>query len=154
MKKIFLLLMFLVPLVSFQEIKHDNLTVVSGYFDFLFKKGDFGSLQKIIAKDAKYTQAEGLPYGGIYTGFSEWIQMFTKVQTYFDLQLTEDPVLFSNPANNKVVANFTVQFKSKKTKKEITMSITELFELNDGMITSIKPYYFDTKTLVDFIKEN
>jgi ketosteroid isomerase-like protein len=138
-------------LFSFQEIKNDSLTLVSDYFEFLFRKGDFNSLEKIVASEALYNQAKGLPYGGRYKGFSEWIQMFTKVQSYFEVQLSDDPVLFNNHGKDKVAASFMVKFKSKKTGRELEMPVTELFEIKGGKIVSVTPYYFDTHAVVDFI---
>lgn len=128
-----------------------NLAIVSNYFEFLFKRGDFVSLEKLILKEAVYSQAEGLPYGGTYKGFQEWMEMFKKVPVYFDLQLASDPILHSDSQNKSVVASFTVKFKSKKTGKEFTMPIMELFELKDGKILLVKPFYFDTKKITDLM---
>jgi ketosteroid isomerase-like protein len=151
MKKI-LSTIVLFSLLSFQNAKNNN-EIVSDYLTSLFKRGDFAALEKIIAKDAKYTQAAGLPYGGVYTGLNEWMGMFTKVQIYFDLQLEGEPVLLSD-SNNKVVASFTVKLISKKKRKELRMPVAEFFELKDEKIISVTPYYFDTETVVNFIKED
>jgi ketosteroid isomerase-like protein len=129
-----------------------NLAVVSSYFEFLFRRGDFVSLEKLILKEAVYTQADGLPYGGTYVGFNQWLAMFGKVQSYFELKLVSDEILYNNADNNTVAANFIVQFKSRKTNQTIEMPIMELFELKDGKIFSVKPFYFDTKKINDFSK--
>src|SRR4051812_34082776 len=90
MKKIFLFCLASVILFSFQE-QDKNQAIVLAYMQLLFKKGDFVNLKKLIAEDAVYTQAEGLPYGGTYTGFDNWMRMFVEVQRYAELQLAGEP---------------------------------------------------------------
>lgn len=146
---IFFFLFFLQ--LSCSDIKRDNLIIAGNYLNYLFKKGDFESLKQIIDTGAVYNQAAGLPYGGKYTGFGEWETMFTKVDEYFNLQLINDPVYFSNPRENKVIANFIIKFTCKKNKKELLMQIAELLEFKNGKIISVTPFYFDTKTLMELI---
>jgi ketosteroid isomerase-like protein len=126
--------------------------VVAAYFENLFKKGDFAAIAKIIAKDAVYNQAEGLPYGGTYVGFDQWMTMFQKAQTFFDLQIAKEPTYYTSEADRGgVIIQFTIRCISKKTKKEITMPISEYFVIKDGLIVSIRPFYFDTKAFAEFL---
>jgi hypothetical protein len=139
------------PSISSSENNQTNLNVASSYFEYLFKTGDFASMQKIISKDAIYSQAEGLPYGGTYIGFDGMVKMFTKAQAYFDLQIVGEPVFFTSPNPNEVIIHFTIKCKSKRSSNEITMPIAEYFELKDGLIIGIRPFYFDTKAFTDFL---
>jgi hypothetical protein len=150
MKQLIILFLFFFQL-SCNETKKDNLIIAGNYFDCLFKKGDFESLKKLIDTGAVYNQAAGLPYGGKYNGFGEWATMFTKVDKYFNLQLINEPIYFSNPGEKKVIANFTIKFTCKKNKKELLMQISELLEFKDGKIITVTPFYFDTKTLTELI---
>ncbi len=133
-------------------LKELNLNIVKTYYESLFKKQDLAAIKKIITSDAIYYQAEGLPYGGTYKGFRQWVKMYEKASTYFDLQIEEEPQYFLNESNNTVIINFTIKCKSKKSGKSIIMPISEHFEILDGEINSIRPFYFDTKTFSDFIK--
>jgi ketosteroid isomerase-like protein len=149
------LLFLLVTVYSYAQKnipeKSSSLAIVSNYFEFLFKRGDFVSLEKLVARDAVYSQAEGLPYGGTYKGFEEWMGMFKKVAVYFDLQLVSDPILHKDSQNKSVAASFSIKFKSKKSGQEFTMPIMELFELRDGKILRVQPFYFDTKKISDLM---
>jgi ketosteroid isomerase-like protein len=109
-------------------------------------------MKKIMAKDAVYNQAEGLPYGGTYIGFDQLVTMFQKAQGYFDLTIEKAPVYYTNPATNGVFIYFWIHVKSKKSGKEISMPISEYYEVKDGLITHIRPYYFDTKTFSAFLE--
>lgn len=130
-----------------------NEAVVGSYLEALFQRYDLAALDKIIAPDALYHQAAGLPYGGQYRGLSEMVTMFTKAQTYFNLQLVAPPTLATDPATNQVIASFTIRCVAHKSGRELTMAIRECFELRDGKIVGITPFYFDTKTFAAFLAE-
>ncbi len=131
-----------------------NEALAAQYLKLLFEKFDLVEMDKIIAKDAIYTQAIGLPYGGRFVGLPEWTQMFTKAQTYFGIKVVVQPVFFSTKEGDQVIAHFSAMFRAKKSNKEMTLPVAELFTLKDGKITSITPFYFDTKTFVDFLNED
>ena len=122
------------------------------YFECLFVTRDFATMKTIMAKDAVYNQAEGLPYGGTYIGFDELVKMFQKAGGYFDLQIEKAPVYYTNPTTNGVFIYFWIKCRSKKSGKEISMPISEYYEVKDGLITHIRPYYFDTKTFSAFLE--
>lgn len=134
-----------------EEIKKENQKVVGQYFQYLFKTGDFVSMKNIIAKDAVYKQAEGLPYGGTYTGFNEWIKMYSKAQQYFDLTIEKEPIYYTNSIDNDIMLSFTIKCKAKISGAIMIMPISEYFEVKDGSITGIRAFYFDTKSLVNLL---
>jgi len=126
--------------------------IAAKYFECLFVTRDFVTMKKIMATDAVYNQAEGLPYGGTYIGFDELAKMFQKAGGYFDLQIEKGPVYYTNPGTNGVFIYFWIHCKAKKSGKEISMPISEYYEVKDGLITHIRPYYFDTKAFAAFLE--
>jgi hypothetical protein len=76
--------------------------------------------------------------------------MFGKAQTYFDLQIVGEPNYFISN-NNEVIIYFTIKCKSKKNGQEIIMPISEYFDIKNGQIQSIRPFYFDTKRFAEFL---
>nr|WP_315247001.1 nuclear transport factor 2 family protein [uncultured Flavobacterium sp.] len=135
-----------------KNLEADNFKVVAQYFECLFKTRDFNTMATIIEEDAVYNQAEGLPYGGTYKGFNEWTKMFAKSAELFDLQIEKEPVYFSDASKNEVIIYFTIKCKAKKSGKTLSMPISEHFDLKDGKITGIRPFYFDTKQFAEFLK--
>ena len=131
-----------------------NEAVAAQYLNLLFEKFDLVAMDKIIARDAIYTQAIGLPYGGRFVGLPEWTPMFAKAQTYFGIKVVVPPVFFSTKEGDQVIAHFSATFHSKKSDREITLPVAELFTVENGKITRITPFYFDTKTFVDFLNED
>lgn len=140
------------PIYSSSIDKQEQIKIASHYFEYLFKTSNFSAMSKIIAQDAVYSQAEGLPYGGTYIGFDQIMGMFGKAQTYFDLQIIGEPNYFVTSNNNEVIIYFTIKCISKKSGKEITMPISEYFNIKNGKIQAIRPFYFDTGRFADFLK--
>lgn len=135
-----------------KNLEADNLKVIAKYYESLFKTRDFDALGALIADGAVYNQAAGLPYGGTYIGFSEWTKMFTKSAEFFDLQIEKEPVYFSDASKNEVIIYFTINCRSKKSGKTMSVPISEHFDLKEGKITAIRSFYYDTKTFAEFLK--
>ena len=133
--------------------QNENSKVVAKYFECLFKTRDFKTMSEIIAPGAIYNQAEGLPYGGTFIGFENWTKMFTQASTFFDLQIETEPTYFTSATEDGVLIHFTIKCTAKKSGKVISMPIAEFFEVKDGTITGIRPFYFDTKKFRDFIEK-
>jgi ketosteroid isomerase-like protein len=137
---------------TLKNLETDNFKVVAQYFECLFKTRDFTKMATLIAEGAIYNQAEGLPYGGTYVGFNEWTKMYAKSAEFFELQIEKEPVYFSDATKNEVIIYFTINCKAKKSGKNLLMPISEHFDLNNGKITAIRAFYFDTKQFAEFLK--
>jgi hypothetical protein len=137
---------------TLKNLEADNFKVVAQYFECLFKTRDFTKMATLIEDGAIYNQAEGLPYGGTYVGFNEWTKMYAKSAEFFELQIEKEPVYFSDATKNEVIIYFTINCKAKKSGKNLLMPISEHFDLKNGKITAIRPFYFDTKQFAEFLK--
>lgn len=135
-----------------KNLETDNLKVVEKYYECLFKTRDFTAMATLIEQGAIYNQAEGLPYGGTYTGFEEWTKMYAKSAEFFEMQIEKDPVYFSDASKNEIIIYFTLKCKSKKSGKTLSMPISEHLDLKNGKITAIRSFYFDTKQFAEFLK--
>jgi hypothetical protein len=129
-----------------------NQAIVISYLDALFRTRDLSVIDQLVAPGAVYTQAPGLPYGGVFVGFKEWTGMFFKSASFFDVLGVTQPTLATNEAGDRIVASFDVRFRSKATGKESLQPIQEQFILKDGKIIALTPSYYDTKSLVDTLR--
>lgn len=135
-----------------KNIETENYKVVAKYYECLFKTRDFDTMAKLIEEGAVYNQATGLPYGGTYVGFAEWTKMFAKSTEFFDLQIEKEPTYFSDASKNEVIIYFTINCKAKKSGKNLSVPISEHFDLKNGKITAIRAFYYDTKQFAEFLK--
>lgn len=134
------------------NLEADNFKIVAQYYESVFKTRDFTAMAHLIEEGAVYNQAEGLPYGGKFTGFNEWVKMYAKSAEFFDLEIEKEPVYFSDATKNEVIIYFTIKAKAKKSGKTLSVPISEHFDLKNGKITAIRPFYFDTKLFAEFLK--
>jgi len=134
------------------NLEADNFKIVAQYYESVFKTRDFTAMAHLIEEGAVYNQAEGLPYGGKFTGFNEWVKMYAKSAEFFDLEIEKEPVYFSDATKNEVIIYFTIKAKAKKSGKTLSVPISEHFDLKNGKITDIRPFYFDTKQFAEFLK--
>lgn len=150
---IIITLTFFTAIVSAQHISaNNNVAIVTSYYECLFKTRDFTKLATLIAPNATYYQAEGLPYGGTYVGVENWMKMFIQASTYFDLQIEQEPEYFFKEKGDEIILRFTIRCTAKKSGNTLSMPIAEHFVVNAGKITAIRPFYFDTLKFSEFLK--
>jgi ketosteroid isomerase-like protein len=142
---------FFGPLVEEQTAKNE--ATVRKYLESLFTKYDYAGLDSVLAPDVVYTQAAGLPYGGIFHGLPEMVKMFMKSSEFSSIVVIDGWQLSTNTITKKVIASFTIRATAKKSGRALDMEIRECFELRDGKIVAITPFYFDTKTFAAFLDE-
>jgi ketosteroid isomerase-like protein len=128
-----------------------NEAVVDKYLESLFTKFDPIELDKVLSPDVVYTQAAGLPYGGTFHGLPEMMKMYQKSSEYSRMLVVDGWTLATNPVTKKVIASFTVRCIANKSGEVLDMAIQESFELKDGKIAGITPFYFDTKFFAEFL---
>ena len=102
----------------------------------------------ILHPSLRVVEAESLPYGGIMEG-RENFKEFTKrvFKTWKNTRIITEELIEDG---NKVVVVATMSGESKTSETHFTMPIAEIWTFDsDGLVTEIKPFYFDTKKLVD-----
>ena len=142
---------FFGPLLKTETVQNE--ATVARFLEALFTKFDYAALDKVLSPEVVYKQAVGLPYGGTFIGLPEMLKMFIKSSGYSSMVVVDGWKLSTNPETQKVVASFTVRCTAKKSGKVLDMEIQESYDLRDGKITGITPFYYDTKTFGEFVNE-
>jgi ketosteroid isomerase-like protein len=109
---------------------------------------DNETMLAVLHPNLKIIEAESLPFGGITEG-RENFQAFTKkvFTTWKNTSITSEELIEDG---NRVVVLASMSAESKKSGTHFTMQIAEIWTFDgDGMAIEIKPFYFDTKRLVD-----
>jgi ketosteroid isomerase-like protein len=110
--------------------------------------GDFEGLKQYLAPDFFCVEAESLPYGGTYHGFDGYVKLFT---TIFGLWEDAEAEIESLIADQNSVAARVV-LKGRVGDERFSMPLCEVWDLRDGKIVKVTPYYFDTKVLADLFE--
>jgi ketosteroid isomerase-like protein len=105
--------------------------------------GDFDTAEALFTDDFFITEAEGLPFAGLYEGKTALRQLFTKVMGMMDVAGLDRS--FLAVSDSEAVCHVTFRFVDASLKPA---ELLELFRFRDGKVCEIKPYYFDPAPVI------
>ena len=108
-------------------------------------KGDVASAVAKLSPDVVIAEAESLPFGGEYHGTEGFGQLMRKLGGAWK-RVSFDQFVFST-GENRVVSQFLMTATARSTGAELSFQVVEVFDLKDGKIVSIRPFYWDTHAL-------
>jgi hypothetical protein len=100
--------------------------------------GDFDTAEALFTDDFFITEAEGLPFAGLYKGKTALRDLFTKVMGLMDVAALERS--FLAVSENEAVCHVTFRFTDPCLEPA---ELLELFRFRGNKVCEIKPYYFD-----------
>jgi uncharacterized protein len=118
-------------------------SVVQRFYDYSLR-GDVEGVGKVLHDDVVIYEAPSLPYGGKHTGRAEVLQLLAQLYSVIDLDTVVVVAVLVN--SERAAAFLEVPFGDSAGNQK--MSVIETFVIHDGLITEVKPYYFDTAALV------
>lgn len=130
------------------EVDKLHAQVMKRFYDAIFSN-DWAGVEKVVSKNLIVYEADGLPYRGEYCGIDELKALFGRVVGYWDDLNIEVKAITSG--DGYVVGVLQFSGVSKATGRKISMPIAEISEFENGLISSIKPVYWDTKTISETI---
>lgn len=110
-------------------------------------------LIELVDKDALCViEAPSLPFGGDYQGLRGMKALGEGLGATFSKFRMEYVQCVGS--GDMVVVEAVMHFTTRATGQEISMPILEIVRFKDGKIVELKPYYFDTATLLKAINGN
>jgi ketosteroid isomerase-like protein len=109
-----------------------NLDVIEGYF----------------AEDFVLHNAPGLPYGGDYFGWSGYVEQCDKLNSFWANAIHHERE-FIAVGDDRVFVHFWIDRDIAHNGQRVKMPIVAIWELKEGKVTRIRPFYFDTKRIAD-----
>ena len=107
---------------------------------------DLAALRAMVTEDIRITEAESLPFGGEYVGWAGYLDLTHKVFGKIRKVRLELMGTWDGPQQS-LVAHFILNAVSKRTEKEISMPLLEIWEFKNDKISAITPFYYDTHLL-------
>jgi ketosteroid isomerase-like protein len=102
------------------------------------------------ADDFILYEADGLPFGGEYRGWDGYVDILMRLRAFFKAgERRQDDRSFIPYGDDKVIIHFTVDGYVAKNERHVRMPVLALWELKDGKIARIRPFFFDTKKIAD-----
>ncbi len=105
--------------------------------------GDFDTAEKYLTEDFFITEADTLPFAGVYRGKTALRDLFTKVMGMMDVAGLD--VVQHTVGGDYAVTILSFAFQDKTL---APAHLTELFRFRGNQICEIRPYYFDPATIV------
>ncbi|NVM67212.1 hypothetical protein FHW88_005533 [Mucilaginibacter sp. SG538B] len=127
-----------------------NLEIVKSTYEGKSSEENGKNLQKFLAPDAVWTEAEGFPLAGTYIGFEAIAQnVFYRLATeWIDYKFTPEDYVADG---DKVVAFGTYSGTYKETNKFFKARVAHLWQLENDSIISFEQFV-DSKTVNDATK--
>ncbi|GGB18154.1 nuclear transport factor 2 family protein [Mucilaginibacter rubeus] len=127
-----------------------NLEIVKSTYEGKSSEENGKNLQKFLASDAVWTEAEGFPLAGTYIGFEAIAQnVFYRLATeWIDYKFTPEDYVADG---DKVVAFGTYSGTYKETNKFFKARVAHLWQLENDSIISFEQFV-DSKTVNDATK--
>jgi ketosteroid isomerase-like protein len=105
----------------------------------------FALLAPYFASDVVLYQADSLPYGGIWRGHEGLEQFFLAMSQTWDAFEMVDQEFLSDTSPLAVLTR--VRARARATGRELRFPILQTIAVEDGRITEVHPFYWDTAAI-------
>jgi ketosteroid isomerase-like protein len=114
---------------------------------------DAEHLRELCHPDFTVEEAESLPYAGIYKGFEGLCQVAEQMyKSWAECKITTLSVI-GEPSGDDFVLLQRMHGLTLRNRRPFEMTILEMYSFRDGRLIRIKPYYWDTKALIDLLRD-
>ena len=98
---------------------------------------DFEGVLSLLADDAEFVQATGLPFGGRFVGRAGFSEMAGRIVAAWPGFAVKAEAFLSDGEDRVVVV-------TERSGQGLHMPMLELWTVRDGLISRCQPFYFDT----------
>lgn len=122
----------------------DNLAIIQAVYAAA-GQGDWAAVRAHMADTLVITEAASLPYAGEFRGADALRDLFVLVSGFWDGLVIERRGITAG--GDTVIGELFLSGRAKRTGERFAMPVLELWRLEDGKVTEIRPFYFDTARL-------
>lgn len=123
-----------------------NRDIVQAIFDASAKE-DWNTVKSLLHDDIQVFEADSLPYAGVFKGPDNFVALNQKVfNTWDDSHNTIDHIVADG---EYVVILGSMAGRGKATGKAFSVPLAAVWQLKDGKVIEVRPFYFDTKVMHD-----
>lgn len=115
------------------------------------QSGDAAQVEALCHPDMVVEDPESLPYGGVYRGFAGMREVSAKLFAAVANWKIETERVIGSPEGDDFVLVQRMTGRAVSTGRAIEMSILEHYTFRDDLLVSIRPYYWDTKAIIDIL---
>jgi ketosteroid isomerase-like protein len=119
-----------------------NLAVVRQFYDHVFA-GNLESLRPLLADSFNVVEADGLPYAGVFRGYDGLMALMAKVQSHWGTQFSGE-IEHYIASGDRVAVLLLMKGVEAETGAAVSVPLCEVWELKEGKVASVRPFYWDT----------
>lgn len=139
-------------MISVQD--SSSLATLQRFYDaettyLLSAERDFAGIAATLDPECVIYQPASLPYGGEWrghAGFEAWMQAFSRAWTSLEVR---DAELF--PHEDVIVSRSHVYARARTNGRSIDWPLLQFFRMRNARILELRPFYWDTATLVEVL---
>jgi len=133
--------------MSTAEMENRNIEIVKGVLGE-YLAGGIDALKPFIADDVAVHVPVNMPYGGrAYRGWQGYLDVINAVRAFWANTKLEGSEYAAT--GNKVIVTSRLKARIAKTGKPYEGPVVEVWELRNGQIVNVTPFYYDTKAILD-----
>ena len=106
----------------------------------------FEFLEPFFSREVVLHQAEALPYGGTWHGHDGMERFFVAMSQAWESFTTTEQTFLA--VEGPVVVLTWVHARARATGQELDFPILQTVTVTDGLITDVRPFYWDTAAVV------
>lgn len=114
------------------------------------RAGRLEEAESYFSPDMVLHVAESLPHGGTYRGWAGYVECLAKLKSFWSATTLHNQA-FVSLGDQRVAVSFELDGRIARNGAHVQMPIVAIWELEDGKIVRIRPYYFDTKQFCDLV---
>lgn len=133
--------------MAYTERQQKNVDTIKTALTNAFS-GRFDLLEPVIAADFVIYEAAGLPFGGVFHGIEGYVECMRGIESFWTNKTLappdfvpwgEDRIFMVSQFKGDIVANG----------KHVDMPTISVWDFKDGKISTVRPFFFDTKHIAD-----
>ncbi|MFJ2898062.1 nuclear transport factor 2 family protein [Streptomyces sp. NPDC087218] len=110
-------------------------------------EASFDLLAPFFAPNVELHQADALPYGGTWRGHNGMTQFFLAMGQVWETFDMVEQEFFATGETAVVLTQ--VRARVRATGRELSFPILQTITVEDGRITEVRPFYWDTQAIAD-----
>lgn len=112
--------------------------------------GDMPQVLAHLSPDIEVIEADSLPYAGTYRGHEGFRRLGRIIGSTWEFAPGKH---FDYVAQDDIVVVLTSgRARARSTGREVDWRLAEVCTLDDGLITGIRPYYWDTHAILEALR--
>ena len=103
----------------------------------------------MVDENAVWREAESLPWGGEWRGPDGFARLTREIDALAELTVRGHEIV---RAGDTVELRLDAVFTSRKSRRQVPMTVVEHYRVHDGKIYGADAFYKDTQTVNDLVK--